>query len=196
MNSSKTNEILKNMDTTMDTISSETTILKNYLKGISTDVGSIETDVSKNKKYFFSKLTYNGNEYLGQSDYSSNNIVGGYFNNLNDTLFVNKFKFSYASTGTATTAGMYHSSNFTTKIGKYDSDFDEQYITIDTNVDHAREYIRRNYFDTNIHDFTYSFSENPIEIPVGITFAHSISGDFSTGYSSNAVGIIEGHYFE
>ena len=91
---------------------------------------------------------------------------------------------------------MYHSSNFITKFGRYDNNFIQQYRQIDTNTEQAKENIRRTYFDTTIYDWGFTLSQNPIEIPVGITFGHLINGDFSSGYSTNPIGYIEGYYYE
>ena len=182
MNSSKVVEKLKNIELDIDNINDNLV-----------DIG---ITLNNNQKYFTSKLTYNGNEYLSQSDYSSNNIVGGYYNNTNKPIYINNFRFTYASTGSPTIAGMYHSSNFTTKFGRYDNDFTQQYRTINTNTEQAKENIRRTYFDTTVWDWGFTLSQNPIKIPVGVTFGHLIAGDFSSGYSSNPIGYVEGWTIE
>ena len=203
----KTNEYLKKIDENILTLESDTSISKGYLKDISSNITSVKLDIDnvndnlvdigitlgKDKNFFCSKLTYNGNEYLSQSDYSSNNIVGGYYNNTNKPIYINNFRFIYASTGTPTIAGMYHSSNFTTKIGEYNTDFTDQSRTISSNTEQAKESVRRTYFDTTVWDWTYSLTNHPIEIPVGVTFGHSISGDFSSGYSTSPIGYLEGY---
>ena len=210
MNLSQEISLLKQINTSVNTMESYTSVNNAYLKGMVADVLDIKLDVDnindnlvdigitlgKTKKYFFSNLTYDGNITLSQNDYTSSPIVGGYYNDTNNPIYINQFRFVYPSTGTPTTAGMYHSTNFTTKFGRYDTDFIEQYRTHTSNINQAKECIRRTYFDTSIFDWTYSWSHNPIQIPIGVTFGHLIAGDFSSGYSSNPMSFIEGYYFD
>ena len=222
MNSSKTNQILKsietdisNSDTSLTNIKSNTATntltLQNIASNtdfINTDISAIKTDVdtlAKTKVIFNARLTDGTNDYLARSDYSGGNGLDFYWqNDKNTPVYIYKYVFTYEESTEPTGDQLYHSTAWDSKIGALNSgetDYEAPYITVKDNKDYVANISagapKNSWISNTTFVFQKDFNNAPIEIGVSRKFGHYINGDFDdvSLYDSNPVGIIEGYYY-
>ena len=223
MNSSKTNELLKNIDSTLitsntnlDGISLRTlsngTSLSNMLvtlTDIDTDITAIKKDVdtlAQTKVIFNARLTDGTNNYLPRSNYSGGNAIDFYWQNDKGTpVYIYKYCFTYpeGSSGEPGHSELYHSTAWDSKIGALNSDEDDYeapYITVSDNKDYFQNKssggVKQTWINNTNYIFQKDFNEAPIEIGISRKFAHNINGNIdTTNYGNDPVGIIEGYYY-
>ena len=111
MNSSKTNQTLKSIDSKLN---------------------------KEGRIHFQSLLTYDGNDYLHASNYTGvgNDTTGFYQNVMNTPQYITEFHFNYEhSINEPEIIETYHSVAFSSKIGKTNSSdvFEAPYIEIASN---------------------------------------------------------------
>ena len=221
MNSSKTNEILKsiqtdisNSDTSLTNIKSNTATntltlsnINSNLDTINTDVSAIKTDVdtlAKTKIIFNARLTDGTNNYLAKADYSGGNAIDFQWQNDKGTpVYIYKYCFTYPEAQEPTETELYHSTAWESKIGALNSgetDYEAPYITVNDNKDYFQNKssggVKQTWISNQCFVFQKDFLEAPIEIGISRKFAHYINADINNNdYDDNPVGIIEGYYY-
>ena len=204
MNSSKTNELLKNIDSTLTTSNSE-------LSGINLSasaLNSIKSDVdtlAKTKVIFNARLTDGTNNYLARTDYSGGSAIDFYWQNDKGVpVYIYKYCFTYPQgSGEPGQGNLYHSTAWDSKIGALNSDEDDYeapYITVSDNKDYFQNKssggVKQTWVTTTNYIYQKDFIEAPIEIGISRKFAHYINGNIdTTNYGAGPVGIIEGYYY-
>ena len=215
MNSSKTNELLKNMDSTLTSIGTSqeqaTSNLTNMsLKQdiINTSINTIKTDVdtlAKKKIIFNARLTDGTNNYLAKADYSSSPINFYWENDKGTPVYICKYRFIYTETTEPTASQLYHSTAWESKIGAMNSagnDYIAPYITVNDNKDYltllgGNNGAKKQWVSDDGWVYTNDFSEAPIEIGVSRKFGHLIKRNINTSfYDTDPVGIVDGYYYD
>ena len=180
MNNSKTNNILKD----------------------------INTSITRDKIYVSGKLTDGTNQYLDKINYTSSPIYFSWTNPYDYTVYITEYTFRYHhnTNSEPSHTNLYHSTAWTSKIGKMNDDGDDMdsisYYEMNDNIDMMFDIIsqpKRSFIsDDSMWFWNYSFRDAPIKIEPGKKFGHYIAGDFSSSsvYDTAPVGIIQGYYFD
>ena len=187
MNSSKTNQILNNINT-------DISLLKNEV----VDLGiTLRTFNERNKTFAYENLQWPPNDwnYLISDDYSGNTAVGKYQNTEDTNLYVTKYTFGYLHSSVAMNQNeMYHSNSFTNRLGVYNgSTFINENITMNTNRLQYDNWVETGITNSNndsLYRWQYDFSDAPLKIEPQNYFAHSISGNFSNYVPASITGKI------
>ena len=206
MNSSKTNNILQNINTSLNNIENDNDNIRSDMADIGVSISRLNT---RDKIYFSDRLTDGTNDYLERADYASSPIYFSWTNNYDYPVYITDYVFAYrhGSNSEPSSSGTYHSTAFTTKIGKMndngdDMDENNSYYTMKTNLemalDRATQPKRTFNNDNTMWWWRNEFFYAPIKIEPGKKFAHYIAGDFAseTTYHTDPVGIIQGYYYE
>ena len=226
MNSSKTNQILKSVESNTSQLTSQYTEVSSInlyssiinsklneidttLDNVNTNISEIKTDVdtlAKTKVIFNARLTDGTNNYLARSDYSGGNAIDFYWRNDKGTpVYIYKYVFTYEESTEPTGDQLYHSTAWDSKIGALNSgetDYEAPYITVSDNKDYVANISAGAPKNSWITNTTFVFQKDfhlaPIEIGISRKFGHYINGDFDDVnlYDSNPVGLIEGYYYE
>ena len=198
MNSSKTNELLKNIDSTLttsnttltnidtngsnlNTISAGISITNTKLDTTNTELTSIKTDVStiktdvdtlaKKKIIFNDKLTDGTYGYLPKADYSSTPVDFYWSNNKGSPVYIYKYRFIYPASTEPTAEELYHSPSEPSNIGAMNSagtDYEAPYVTMRSNKFYMFNHSSGAPKQNWISNTTFVFQNDFTEAPIEI----------------------------
>ena len=205
MNLSQDTSLLKQINETLTSQEIDIDIIKLDIDNLNSIVTDIGVSMATEKFYFQRTLDYAGNNSLARLDYTSSPIVGTVVNDTDNKMYITEFTFTYPSdpANEPTSTQLYHSTSFTTKIGRYVgggvSGFRNPYFEMTSNAEqlgfaNARN---NNFSDSPIY-YRHAYTNAPILIPIGVSFGHLIQGDFSdtTKYLGDATATVKGYYYQ
>ena len=195
MNSSRTNQLLNSISTSLNDVEIELSTIKSDLVDIGVTLGT-------KKVIFNGKLSESGNEYLTRTDYTSSPVYFAWQNPYDKPVYIYDYQFTYREVDEPSPVEMYHSTSWETKIGamnQAETDIESPFVSYETNME---QFNNNGVNSTKLTCFTpigwafsYNFKEAPIEIGVSRKFGHYIAGDINTNtYETHPRGVIHGYY--